>query len=204
VEYRQTLRTRNPDWHNAPVPSFGDPVARLLVVGMAPGASGANRTGRPFTGDFAGELLYGGLIRLGLARGTYDRRPDDGLTLAGCRITNAVRCVPPENRPVGAEMAQCRVFLADELTRQRPPQVVLALGRIAWDSVLRALGLPLARYPFAHGAVTELPAGFVLVGTYHTSRYNVNTGRLTTAMFGSVLDRVQGLLEALPADAAAQ
>jgi uracil-DNA glycosylase family 4 len=193
--YRESLRLQQPGWHNAPVPSFGDPAARLLVVGLAPGVAGANRTGRPFTGDFAGDLLYDGLIRRRLALGVYERRPEDGLELVDCRITNAVRCVPPQNRPNGDEVSQCRPFLASELQAEPRPVVVLALGRIAWDSVLRALSLTVARHPFAHGAVVSLPAGPVLVGTYHSSRYNVNTGRLTPAMFERVLDRVRDLLD---------
>jgi uracil-DNA glycosylase family 4 len=194
VAYRLELRTAHPDWHNAPVPSFGDPAARLLVVGLAPGAGGANRTGRPFTGDFAGDLLYAGLARHGLSQGRFAARPDDGLQLAGSRITNAVRCVPPENRPTLAEIATCRQFLAGELAALPAPAVVLALGRIAWESVLRALGRKPSRHPFAHGAVLDDGSGPILVGTYHTSRYNVNTGRLTEAMFAEVMDRAAALL----------
>lgn len=164
------------------------------MVGLAPGAAGANRTGRPFTGDFAGELLYAALIRHGLARGRFAARPDDGLVLTDCRITNAVRCVPPANKPTGAEIATCRRFLEDELAASPAPRVVLALGRIAWESVLRARGQRPARFPFAHEAVARPPAGPVLVGTYHTSRYNVNTGRLTAEMFERAVTRAAALL----------
>lgn len=176
--------------------SFGDPAAAFLVVGLAPGAAGANRTGRPFTGDFAGELLYDALIRHGLARGRFAARVDDGLELAGCRITNAVRCVPPANKPTGGEIGTCRRFLDDELSADPAPAVVLALGRIAWDSVLRARRQPVGRFPFAHEAVAALPDGPVLVGTYHTSRYNVNTGRLTAAMFDRAVTRAVAFLRA--------
>jgi uracil-DNA glycosylase family 4 len=176
------------------VPSFGDPQAPFLVVGLAPGASGANRTGRPFTGDFAGELLYAALIRHGLARGSFAASPDDGLELQTCRITNAVRCVPPANKPTGGEIGTCRRFLEEELAAAPAPRVVLALGRIAWDSVLRARGLSASSFRFAHEAVARLPGGPVLVGTYHTSRYNVNTGRLTAEMFERAVMRAVALL----------
>lgn len=186
--FRHEQRVAHGDWHNAPVPSFGAGDAGLLVVGLAPGRRGANRTGRPFTGDFAGEVLYPALLARGLARGTFEARPDDGLELPGCRVTNAVRCVPPANRPERAEIAACQPFLEDELVAGAAPRVVLALGRIAHDAVLRTLGLRLAAHPFAHGARHALPGGPVLFDTYHTSRYNVNTGRLTPAMFARVLD----------------
>lgn len=176
------------------MPSFGDPQAPFLVVGLAPGAGGANRTGRPFTGDFAGEILYAALLRHGFAHGTFAARPDDGLELQGCRITNAMRCVPPANKPTGAEIGTCRRFLEDELTAAPAPRVVLALGRIAWDSVLRARGLSAGRFRFAHEAVAPLPGGPMLVGTYHTSRYNVNTGRLTAEMFDRAVTRAAALL----------
>jgi uracil-DNA glycosylase family 4 len=175
------------------VPSFGDPAAALLVVGLAPGAAGANRTGRPFTGDAAGVLLYAALARHGLSRGRYAARPDDGLELVGCRITNALRCVPPANRPTGAEIAACRDFLRGELAGGVPPRVVLALGRIAWDAVLRALGLAASRHPFAHGAVAALPGGPTVVGSYHCSRLNTNTGRLTPEMLDTALARAARL-----------
>lgn len=186
VAFRADNRAREPGWHNAPVASFGDPAAPLLIVGLAPGLRGANRTGRPFTGDVAGELLYAALDRHGLSRGRFAARPDDGLALVGCRITNAVRCVPPENKPTRAEIDACRRFLRDELDRP-PPRVVLCLGRIAHDSVLRALDLPPARHRFAHGAVHRPPGAPALVASYHTSRYNVQTGRITAAMFDAVV-----------------
>ncbi len=195
VAFRAEARARHPDWWNAPVPSFGDPAARLLVVGLAPGFAGANRTGRPFTGDAAGELLYPTLLRYSFARGRYEARPDDGLQLVDCRITNAVRCVPPQNRPTAAEIATCRRFLEPELTAPPRPQVVLALGRIAHDSVLRVLGLTPRHYPFRHGATYDLPAGLRLVASYHCSRYNLNTGRLTPAMFRAVIDAIRTFLD---------
>jgi uracil-DNA glycosylase family 4 len=187
-----------PEWVNAPVPSFGSASARLLVVGLAPGLRGANRTGRPFTGDFAGEVLYPVLQRYGFAAGVYGARPDDGFVLVGCRVTNAVRCVPPANRPTPAEISTCRRFLVGELRAPPAPEAFLALGRIAHESTLRALGLPLRRYPFAHGAWHELPTGQVLAASFHTSRYNVNTGRLTTAMFEAVVARLASLLRGGP------
>ncbi|MDF1586279.1 uracil-DNA glycosylase [Rhodospirillales bacterium YIM 152171] len=187
ASFREEQRAAHPDWHNAPVPSFGAPDGGLLVVGLAPGLRGANRTGRPFTGDFAGAVLYPALGAEGLSRGSFEARPDDGLELLDCRVTNAVRCVPPANKPVGAEVAACRPFLEDELRAGTPPQVVLALGRIAHDAVLRTLGLRLAAFPFGHGARHELPDGPVLFDTYHSSRYNVNTGRLTPEMFAAAL-----------------
>lgn len=186
VAFRAANRAREPGWHNAPVASFGDPAAALVIVGLAPGLRGANRTGRPFTGDVAGDLLYAALDRYGLSRGQFAARPDDGLELVGCRITNAVRCVPPENRPIPAEIDACRRFLRDELAAP-PPRVVLCLGRIAHDSVLRALDLSPARHPFAHGAVHRPPGAPALVASYHTSRYNVQTGRITAAMFDAVV-----------------
>lgn len=192
--YRAALRNDEPLWFNAPVPSFGDPGARLLVVGLAPGKSGANRTGRPFTGDFAGKILYHGLLSKGFARGVFDARPDDGFKLVDCRVTNAVRCVPPENKPTGAEATACRDFLLPELTDEPVPEVVLALGRIAHDAVLRALGLRVAAFPFRHGGIHTLEDSLTLVSTYHTSRYNVNTGRLTPEMFDTVLDTVRSAL----------
>jgi len=167
------------------------------VVGLAPGLRGANRTGRPFTGDHAGLLLYPTLLRFGFARGDYDARPDDGLELLDCRITNAVRCVPPENRPLGAEVNACRQFLAGELLHDPAPRVVLPLGGIAHASVLRALRLSAQRYPFRHAALYHPPDAPILAPAYHCSRYNLNTGRLTPAMFEAVLERVRALLDQL-------
>jgi uracil-DNA glycosylase len=179
-------REANPDWHNAPVPAFGGGDAWLLIVGLAPGLKGANRTGRPFTGDGAGDLLYPTLVDFDLAEGTYDKRPDDGLTLKGVRITNAVRCVPPENKPTGLEAQTCRPFLLDEMAALKNLKVLLALGKIAHDAILSTFELRKADYKFAHNARHTLPNGFILADSYHCSRYNVNTGRLTPAMFADV------------------
>jgi uracil-DNA glycosylase len=196
VDLRDRTRAAFPDWHNAPVASFGNRGARLLVVGLAPGLRGANRTGRPFTGDGAGEILYRTLSEHGFARGDYRATPDDGLELVDCRITNAVRCVPPDNRPAGAEINACRRFLAAELDAPSP-HVVLPLGGIAHASVVRALGLPLRRLPFRHGAVYRPPQAPILAPSYHCSRYNLNTGRLTPAMFTALFRRVRALLDDL-------
>ncbi len=177
------------------MPSFGDPAARLLVVGLAPGLAGANRTGRPFTGDVAGELLYPTLRRFGFARGTYRARPDDGFELVDCRVTNAVRCVPPHNRPTAREVANCRIWLEPELLLPPRPVVVLSLGRVAWDAVLRVFGKSPARDGFAHGAELRLDGAAVLLGSYHTSRYNLNTGRLTPGMFEAVVARAREIVD---------
>ena len=168
----------------------------MLIVGLAPGLRGANRTGRPFTGDYAGDLLFATLLKLGLARGSYDGHPEDGLTLTGCRIVNAVRCVPPQNKPTGAEVAACRPFLAGELEALPSGGAVLALGRVAHDAVLATLGERRAAWPFAHGALHRLGSGRLIADSYHCSRYNTNTGRLTAAMFETA---VTGMLEAVAA-----
>ena len=188
--FRADNRRAFPDFVNAPIPPFGDAAARLLVVGLAPGLKGANRTGRPFTGDAAGELLYAGLRRHGFARGTFRARADDGLVLEGACISNAVKCVPPGNKPLPAEIATCNPFLAADIARLAKLQAFLALGRIAHDAVLRALDLPRARTLFAHGARHVLAGNRVLYDSYHCSRYNTNTGRLTPAMFDAVLARI--------------
>ncbi len=188
--FRAEARRRHPDWYNAPVPSFGDPAATLLIVGLAPGYAGANRTGRPFTGDYAGEILYPALLRHGFARGRYEARPDDGLELVDCRITNAVRCVPPQNRPTAEEIATCRRFLAGEILAPPRPRVLLALGRIAFDSALRVLGLTPRRYPFRHAARYELDGAPTLFASYHCSRYNINTGRLAPESFDGLLAEI--------------
>jgi uracil-DNA glycosylase family 4 len=188
--FRTVQRAAYPDWHNAPVPSFGSEEARLLIIGLAPGLRGANRTGRPFTGDFAGQLLYATLAKFGYARGTYAERADDGLTLVNCRITNAVRCVPPENRPDLKEISACNVFLAAELKRLRRLKAAVALGSIAHQAALVALGERRAAWPFAHGAIHTLSSGLLLADSYHCSRLNTNTGRLTPEMFEAVFEEL--------------
>jgi uracil-DNA glycosylase family 4 len=188
--FREQNRAEAPDWHNAPVPSFGGTDAHLLVVGLAPGRKGANRTGRPFTGDYAGDLLYATLLKYGLAEGTYDADPADGLLLKGVRISNAVRCVPPENRPTPLETATCRRFLATEIAALPKLRAILALGSIAHSSVLAALGEKQVKFPFSHGALHRLGAGLILADSYHCSRLNTNTGRLTEAMFHKVFEAV--------------
>jgi uracil-DNA glycosylase family 4 len=195
VELRRAWRAREPDWHNAPVPTFGDSDGRLLVVGLAPGLRGANRTGRPFTGDYAGELLYATMLRYGFARGEYRADPGDSLALMDAAIANAVRCVPPENKPLPDEIRTCRRFLIETIAARPKLRAILALGRVAHESVLRTLGERLAAYPFAHGAVHRFGA-LSLYDSYHCSRYNTNTGVLTTAMFEAVFERVRADLDA--------
>ncbi len=190
VAYRQANRAENPDWFNGPVPSFGDPAARLLVVGMAPGVRGANRTGRPFTGDHAGQLLYTTLLKFGFAKGAYLADPNDGLQLRDCRIANAVRCVPPANLPVPKEVTTCNRFLAAELQGMPNLRIMLALGVLAHAATLKACGIKPARIRFQHGKIHELPDGLQLANSYHVSRYNTNTGRLTTAMFEAVVAEI--------------
>ena len=186
VAFREVQRAAHSEWFNAPVPSFGDDAAELLIVGLAPGLKGANRTGRPFTGDYAGGLLYQTLRKFGFAEGIYDARPDDGVVLRQARITNAVRCVPPQNKPEPNEIATCRRFLAAEITGMPQRCAILALGTIAHQAVLEALGVRRRRFPFAHGALYLLPDGTLLADSYHCSRLNTNTGKLTVAMFESV------------------
>jgi uracil-DNA glycosylase family 4 len=204
VAFREHWRALKPDWFNAPVPSFGPVGARLLIVGLAPGLQGANRTGRPFTGDYAGDLLYATMTRHGFAAGTFAARPDDGLTLVDARITNAVRCVPPENKPVGAEIKHCRDFLKATMAEMPNLTAILSLGRIAHDSTVAALGRRLAAVPFKHGAQHALD-GLMLFDSYHCSRYNTNTGVLTTpmfvAVFAAIRDYLDGRGEALTAAA---
>jgi uracil-DNA glycosylase family 4 len=188
-DFRIANAKAHPGWFNAPVPSFGDTSGRLLIVGLAPGLQGANRTGRPFTGDFAGDLLYSTLAKFGFSTGRYESRPDDGLTLKDTIISNAVRCVPPENKPTGAEIVECRRFLASRIAALPNLKVALALGRIAHDSTVRALGGRPAASAFGHGRrhVLAGPHGrVVLHDSYHCSRYNTNTGRLTEEMFHAV------------------
>jgi uracil-DNA glycosylase len=195
--FRAENRETFPAWHNAPVPSFGAADARLLVVGLGPGLKGANRTGRPFTGDYAGDLLYATLRKFGFAEGAYQAGREetawagDSLRLKDARITNAVRCLPPQNKPLPAEIATCRRFLTAEIAAMPDLRVVVALGRVAHDAVLTALSLKPSRHKFAHGAMHELPHGLVLADSYHCSRYNTNTGVLTTQMFESVFDGVR-------------
>ena len=197
---------REPTWHNGPVRSFGPDTARLLVVGLAPGLQGANRTGRPFTGDWAGDLLYETLDRFGFSSGTYDERPDDGLALHDCLITNAVRCVPPANKPVPIEIATCNRFLSATQAALQRLTAIVALGRIAHDAVLRSRGLRLAAHPFGHGNTHGLGASppLMLFDSYHCSRYNTNTGVLTTAMFHAVFAQVRDYLEGRGDDALTQ
>ncbi|MBX3529877.1 MAG: uracil-DNA glycosylase [Rhizobiaceae bacterium] len=187
-------RDKEPGWHNAPVPTFlppaGPDAVRLLIVGLAPGLRGANRTGRPFTGDYAGDLLYATLGKFGFARGRFEARPDDGLELVDAAITNAVRCVPPQNKPEGAEIANCRQFLTPTLAAFPKLSAVLALGAIAHQSTVRALGGRVAAHPFRHGGRTEV-GGVTLFSSYHCSRYNTNTGVLTTEMFEAVFEAVR-------------
>jgi len=185
ADFRARNRNAFPGYFNAPVPGFGEAAPWLLIVGLAPGLHGANRTGRPFTGDYAGDLLYETLLAFGLARGSYDRRPDDGLTLAGCRIVNAVRCVPPENKPTPAEAKTCLPFLTSEIARTPSLRAIVALGTIAHNAVLSALEQRKAAFPFAHGATHALGA-LTLCDSYHCSRYNTNTRRLTPEMFRAV------------------
>ena len=191
VAFRDAWRAAEPAWHNAPVPTFGRLDARLLVVGLAPGLRGANRTGRPFTGDYAGDLLYRTMGDFGFARGLYAARPDDGLTLDDAAITNAVRCVPPQNKPLPAEIRTCRPFLVATIAAMPRLCAIVALGRIAHESVVAALGHRQKAMPFGHGAVHGLDAGRSLHDSYHCSRYNTNTGVLTEEMFRSVFAEVR-------------
>lgn len=189
------IRDRHPTYHAAPVPPFGDPHARLLVVGLAPGLHGANASGRPFTGDHAGLILYRTLHAFGFASRPVSTSAADGLELRDCRITNAVKCVPPQNKPETAEVNQCNGFLQAELAVLPAEAVVLALGAVAHRAVLRALALKPARHPFAHGAEQRLPDGPMLLDSYHCSRYNTQTGRLTEEMFDAVFARARALLD---------
>jgi len=194
VEYRLANRAKEPAWHNAPVPSFGALDAALLVVGFAPGVRGANRTGRPFTGDYAGQLLYTTLLKYGFATGQYLERPDDGLTLVNCRITNAVRCVPPQNLPTPAEDKSCNEFLVREIAAMPNLRAILTLGTVSHLMTLRALGIKPAPYKFAHGALHHPREMLVLANSYHVSRYNTSTKRLSTEMFESVVQSLRTLI----------
>jgi uracil-DNA glycosylase family 4 len=193
VQFRDDNSQDYPDFFNGAVPAFGSDDAWLLIVGLAPGLKGANRTGRPFTGDYAGELLYPTLLKTGLAQGNYGANPDDGLKLVGCRITNAVRCVPPENKPTPAEQKTCRDFLKAEIAAMQKLKVILSLGQISHNTVLSTLGARKVTYPFKHGALHELPNGLTVADSYHCSRYNVNTGVLTEKMFLDVMTLVKAL-----------
>jgi uracil-DNA glycosylase family 4 len=189
VAFREECRAAFPDWWNAPVPAFGDRNAWLAIVGLAPGKHGANRTGRPFTGDFAGDLLYATLLKYGLAEGEYGADPDDGLRLTGAIILNAVKCLPPANKPEPREIATCRNYFEAALAALPNVRIVVALGQIAHVAAARALGLPPSSTKFGHGVENVAPGGRILLSSYHCSRYNQNTGRLTAAMFESVFEQ---------------
>lgn len=196
AEFRRSNAQSFPQWHNAPVPSFGPLHAALLIVGLGPGLRGANRTGRPFTGDFAGDLLYATIAEFGFGVGNYAARADDGFRLVDCRITNAVRCVPPGNKPATGEIRTCNPFLTAEIEAMPALSVILALGTVAHGAVLRARGLKMASFGFAHAALHTLPGGLLLADSYHCSRYNTNTGRLTEAMFHDVFAAIRARLKA--------
>jgi uracil-DNA glycosylase family 4 len=198
VAFRADCRAEHPGWWNAPVPAWGDPGAWLAIIGLAPGKHGANRTGRPFTGDYAGELLFATLLRFGLADGSYAADPADTLRLTGAIIINAVKCLPPANKPLPAEIATCRQFLTAQADSLPNARVFVALGRIAHDSFLKSRGARLAAHPFGHGAEHRLADGSVLIDSYHCSRYNTNTGRLTPAMFEAVFARALTLRDLNP------
>lgn len=193
--FLDAVRTEHPDYHAAPVAPFGDPAARLIVVGLAPGMHGANRSGRPFTGDYAGILLYSTLHKYGFGSKPESVSRGDGLELRNCRITNAVKCLPPANKPLPAEIRQCNRYLREELAAMEQGAIFLALGRIAHEAVLRAMGQKPSAYAFKHGAEHALPGGQRLLDSYHCSRYNTQTRRLTTAMFEAVVARARALLE---------
>ncbi|HEV7661201.1 MAG TPA: uracil-DNA glycosylase [Allosphingosinicella sp.] len=189
VDFRRRLRAEHPDWWNAPVPAFGDARAWLGIVGLAPGLWGANRTGRPFTGDHAGHLFFATLLKFGLAEGDYRETAEDGIRLNGCVVLNSVKCLPPRNKPLPAEVATCRPYYEAALARLANVRVLVALGRIAHDNAVRSAGATLSAFKFAHLAEHVLPGGRILVDSYHCSRYNQNTGRLTAAMFEAVFAR---------------
>ena len=194
--FLETVAEKNPGYWCRPVPPFGDPEARLVIVGLAPGMHGANRTGRPFTGDFAGVLFFETLHAYGFGTRPESVSADDGLELVNCRITNSVKCLPPDNKPIGSEINACNRFLVKELELVRPGSVVIALGGIAHRAVVKALGRRQADFPFGHGAEHEIDERFPLLDTYHCSRYNTNTGRLTPEMFRAVFARAKQLLDA--------
>jgi len=194
AQFRQENCEAYPDWFNSPVPSFGRLDAELLILGLAPGLKGANRTGRPFTGDYAGDLLYPTLLHFGFAKGVYDSRPDDGVEMMNTRIANAVRCVPPQNKPVGAEIKACAPFLDSELKAMTNLKVIVALGTIAHNAAIGALGEKRSAWKFGHNASHEIAGEPVVIDSYHCSRYNTNTGRLTEEMFHDVFRNVQSRL----------
>jgi len=196
AEFRAQNRQKFPNYHNGPVESFGQLNAQILVVGMAPGLNGANQTNRPFTNDYAGDILYPALKKFGFARGNYQKRRDDGFELENVRVTNAVRCVPPQNKVIGAETAACKQFLAAEIAAMQNLKIILCLGTVSHAAVLKVLGCRLASYKFSHGAVhyiKEKP--LIVVDSYHTSRYNINTGVLSREMFEAVIKNMKELLE---------
>jgi len=195
VSFLSEQRQKCPHWHNGPVPSFGSIDAELLIVGLAPGLKGANRTGRPFTGDHAGDLLYPTLAKFGFSQGRFDGEADDGLQLLNCRITNAVRCVPPENRPTGAEVNNCAPFLLSEINTMKNLKVIMALGGLAHGAILKVLSEKKSKWKFAHNQGHALPNGIMLIDSYHCSRYNTNTGKLTAEMFADVFRHVKDVLE---------
>jgi uracil-DNA glycosylase family 4 len=195
VQYREESRDQYPDWHNAPVPAFGSIDASLLIVGLAPGLKGANRTGRPFTGDYAGDLLYETLLKFNFAQGEYGKTADDGLTLVDCRITNGIRCVPPQNKPTGAEIKACRPFLTDEIAAMKNLRCIVSLGAVSHTTVLSALEQKKSAFPFSHCAIHHLPRQPILIDSYHCSRYNTNTRRLTMDMFSNVFKTVREILD---------
>ncbi|WP_431469545.1 uracil-DNA glycosylase [Sphingosinithalassobacter sp. LHW66-3] len=193
VEFREELRAEYPDWWNAPVPAFGDPDAWLGIIGLAPGKHGANRTGRPFTGDYAGDLLFATLRKFGLAEGDYDARPDDGLALRGAIVINSVKCLPPQNKPTPEEIRTCRPFLEGQVDILPNARIFIALGQIAHQSAVKTLGGRLPKAKFGHLAEHRMPDGRILIDSYHCSRYNTNTGRLTADMFEAVFARALAL-----------
>ncbi len=196
AEFRAQNRQKFPNYHNGPVESFGELSAQILVVGMAPGLNGANRTNRPFTNDYAGDILYPALQKFGFARGTYQKRRDDGFVLENVRVTNAVRCVPPQNKVTGAETATCKRFLAAEIAAMTNLKIILCLGTVSHAAVLKVLGCRQAAYKFSHNAVHHLKERpLIMVDSYHTSRYNINTGVLSREMFENVVKNMKELLE---------
>ena len=194
ASYRNDNRAAFPEWHNGPVQSFGSLKSELLILGLAPGVRGANKTGRPFTGDFAGDLLYLTLSRYGFSTGTYGSHPDDGIELVNCRIANAVRCVPPQNKPLGAEIKACALFLEQEIDAMKNLKLILALGTIAHNSALNVFGHRKVMFKFGHNRLHAFEQGPDILDSYHCSRYNTNTGRLTTKMFHDVFDRIRTII----------